>query len=492
MKTIYRLILKTYLGPMFLTFFIVMFIFLMNFLWRYIDEIVGKGLGLDVIAELMMYSSLTFIPMALPLATLLASIMTMGSLGENYELLAMKSAGMSLPRIMKPLIILMVFVSIAGFYAGNNLVPFSTRKMSAMLYDIRKQKQEIEFKDGLFTNDIPDMSVRVGHRDKETGLLTDVLIYNYKNPDKMSTTIAQSGYIRLSPDKKFLLVTLYNGESFEQTRGFRWYEDNELTRKMFDVQNMVLSMSGFDFQRTDANLFADSGMENMDKLQQGIDSLSHEATELQAQAYGPLFSSYIFPYDHTLSVDSLRSVKSDRQPFDVADSIAGLDIDKKMKTWADAAHNARNSRSMFIRDESLAKEKLTQLYRYQFEWHNKLALPVSIMIFFLIGAPLGAIIRRGGLGMPIVVSVAFFVIYYLISIMGKQMAREGTWDAWFGSWVSTFILLPIGLFLIYKATNDSNLFNADWYFIKFRKLRDYVARTYKKIETRYGFSKKDA
>ena len=218
MKTIYRLILKTYLGPMFLTFFIVMFIFLMNFLWRYIDEIVGKGLGLDVIAELMMYSSLTFIPMALPLATLLASIMTMGSLGENYELLAMKSAGMSLPRIMKPLIILMVFVSIAGFYAGNNLVPFSTRKMSAMLYDIRKQKQEIEFKDGLFTNDIPDMSVRVGHRDKETGLLTDVLIYNYKNPDKMSTTIAQSGYIRLSPDKKFLLVTLYNGESFEQTR----------------------------------------------------------------------------------------------------------------------------------------------------------------------------------------------------------------------------------------------------------------------------------
>lgn len=492
MKTIYRLILKTYTGPMFLTFFIVMFIFIMNFLWKYIDEIVGKGLGIDVMAELLFYVALTCIPMALPLATLLASIMTMGTLGENYELLAMKSAGMSLPRIMKPLIILMVFVSVGGFYAGNNLVPYAVRQMQSMLYDIRRQKQEIEFKDGIFTNDIPNMSVRVGHQNKETGLSTEVLIYDYSDPNKMSTTIAESGYIRLSPDKKFLLVTLYNGESFEETRNLYWYNKNELTRRSFSEQNMSLEMSGFDFERTDAGLFSNSEMQNMKELKYGIDSLALETRGLREQAYGPLFSAYIFPNDQTLVVDSLRSVKSDKKQVLVADSIAMLDIKDKHTIWAGAAHNARNSRSMFLRDESMAKEKLTQLYRYQFDWHNKLALPVSIMIFFLIGAPLGAIIRRGGLGMPIVVSVAFFVIYYLISILGKQMAREGTWDASLGSWVSSIILLPIGIFLIYKATNDSNLLNADWYYMKFVKLRDYMKRKYKEIKDKNGSSKKGA
>lgn len=492
MKKIDRLILKTYMGPMFLTFFIVLFIFLMNFLWQYIDDIVGKGLGMNVIAELLFYISLTSIPLALPLATLLASIMTMGSLGENYELLAMKSAGMSLPRIMKPLIILMVFISIGGFYAGNNLVPYASRKGMTLIYDIRKQKQEIEFKDGLFTNDIPDMSVRVGHRDKETGLLTDVLIYDYKSPVKMSTTIAESGYIRLSDDKKFLNVTLYDGESFEQTRGHLWHEENELERRTFAEQNLMVSMSGFDLQRTDASLMSASSMKKMSELKYDIDSLSREVATLQSQAYNPLFSLYIFPHDQTITVDSLRSLGVNKKPVVVADSIAKLSAREKQKVWAAAANNARNSRSMFSRDENLAKEKMAQLYKDQFEWHNKLALPVSIMIFFLIGAPLGAIIRRGGLGMPIVVSVSFFVIYYLISIMGKHMAREGAWDAYQGSWISSFILLPVGLFLIYKATNDSNLFNADWYFMKFTKLRDNVKEKYKEIKTKHGSSKKSA
>ena len=492
MKPIYRLILKTYTGPMFLTFFIVMFIFIMNFLWKYIDEIVGKGLGIDVMAELLFYVSLTCIPMALPLATLLASIMTMGNLGENYELLAMKSAGMSLPKIMKPLLILMVFISIGGFYAGNNLVPYAVRQMQAMLYDIRRQKQEIEFKDGLFTNDIPNMSVRVGHSNKETGLLTDVLIYDYKDPGKMSTTIADSGYIRLSKDKKFLLVTLFNGESFEESRGVQWYNKNSLTRRMFSEQNMSIAMSGFDFQRTDAGLFSSSEMQNMNELKHGIDSLSHEAAELQSQAYGPLFKDFIFPHDVDIAVDSLRALQNERTPVVTMDSIARLDVKDKQKVWAGAANNARNSRSMFIRDESMAKAKYTELYRYQLDWHNKLALPVSIMIFFLIGAPLGAIIRRGGLGMPIVVSVAFFVIYYLISIMGKQMGREGSWDASLGAWISSIILLPIGLFLIYKATNDSNLLNADWYYMKFVRLRDYVKCKYRDIKNRYERSKQGA
>ena len=221
MKTIDKFILKSYIGPMILTFFIVSFIFLMNFLWRYIDMLVGKGLAFSVILELMWYATAINIPMSIPLATLLAAIMTMGNLGENNELLAMKSAGISLPRIMAPLIVLVIFISIGSFFASNNLVPYAWKQMNMLIYDIDRQKQTIEFKDGTFFNGIDDMSIRVGHQDKNTGLLTEVLIYDTRNTGRdgtMSTTIADSGYIRLSDDKKYLLVKLYNGERYETTR----------------------------------------------------------------------------------------------------------------------------------------------------------------------------------------------------------------------------------------------------------------------------------
>ncbi|MBQ5718103.1 MAG: LptF/LptG family permease, partial [Alistipes sp.] len=219
MKTIHKLVLKSYLGPMILTFFIVMFVLMMNIVWRYIDELVGKGLSAGIIIELMTYFMANMLPLGLPLAVLLAAIMTMGNLGENYELLAMKSAGMSLVQITKPLIILIGLVSVGSFFIGNNLVPYANKKILSILYDIRQQKQTLEFQDGLFFNGIDDMSIRVGHQDPETHLLTDVLIYdNRATNGNMNTIVADSGYIRLSDDKRFLLVTLYQGEMYEQTR----------------------------------------------------------------------------------------------------------------------------------------------------------------------------------------------------------------------------------------------------------------------------------
>ena len=216
MKTVHKFILKSYLGPMVLTFFIVMFVLIMQFMWRYIDELVGKGLDTSVIFELMMYAAATLIPMGLPLATLLAAIMTMGNLGENYELLALKSAGMSLPRIMKPLTIVIGIIAVASFFVANNLVPYSTKKIYALIYDIRQQKQSIEFKDGIFFNGIDNMSIRVDKQHPETKLLTDILIYDTRDLNgNMTTTLADSGYIRLSDDKKYLLVTLYNGQTYE-------------------------------------------------------------------------------------------------------------------------------------------------------------------------------------------------------------------------------------------------------------------------------------
>ena len=237
---------------MVLTFFIVMFVLIMQFMWRYIDELVGKGLDMSVIGELMFWAAMTLIPMGLPLATLLAAIMTLGNLGENYELLALKSAGISLPRILRPLIIVVGAISISSFFVANNLVPYATKKIYALLYDIRQQKQSIEFKDGIFFNGIDNMSIRVGEQNPETKLLTDILIYDTRNPEgNMTTTVADSGYITLSDDKKYLLVTLYNGETYEESRNYDWYNNSTLRHHIFDVQNGVIPLAGFDFERSD-------------------------------------------------------------------------------------------------------------------------------------------------------------------------------------------------------------------------------------------------
>ncbi len=476
MKTIHKFVLKSYFGPMILTFFIVMFVLMMNFLWRYIDELVGKGLSMGVIGELMMYAAVTLIPMGLPLATLLAAIMTMGNMGENYELLAMKSAGMSLPRIIKPLTIVICIIAIGSFFVANNLVPYSVKKMSALLYDIRQQKQALEFKDGIFFNGIENMSIRVGKQHPETKLLTDVLIYDTRNgSNKMTTTVADSGYIRLSDDKRFLLVTLYNGETYEETRSYEWYERNALRHDIFKVQNGTIPLSGFDFERnTTGDMFQGSQTKNIVQLDRGIDSLEVLVGQTTSTSYLPLFKTHIFPNDNSLIVDSLRNDKLHRKPVLAMDSIEKLSLNDKQRLWTSALNTANSSRNMFDFEEGTSKDALNELYRYKADWHRKLSLPVSIMIFFLIGAPLGAIIRKGGLGMPIVVSVVFFVIYYMITITGEKMAKEGTWSSFSGMWISTFILLPISIFLTYKATNDSNLFNSEWYFSHLKKLKNYI------------------
>lgn len=466
---------------MILTFFIVMFVLMMNFIWRYIDELVGKGLDSSVIVELMLHASVTLIPMGLPLATLLAAIMTMGNLGENYELLAMKSAGMSLPKIIKPLAIVIFFIAIASFFVANNLVPYSMKRMSALIYDIRQQKQSIEFKDGIFFNGMENLSIRVGKQEPETKLLRDVLIYDTRDLNgNMTTTVADSGYISLSDDKKYLMVTLYNGETYEQSRSYQWYEKSALRHHVFEQQDGVIPLSGFAFERTDTELFSGSQTKNIAELEVGIDSLETYTTTSTTSSYMPLLKGYIFSRDNSLVQDTLIVDNSYRKPVLLEDSLSMMDVYQRKDLWSSARSSANSSRGMFTFDEETSKEALNQLYRYKVEWHRKMSLPISIMIFFLIGAPLGAIIRKGGLGMPIVVSIIFFVIYYMVSMTGEKMAKEGTWDASNGMWISTFILLPISVFLTYKATNDSNLFNVEWYIVHYKKLKAFIAKVLQK------------
>ena len=439
MKTIHKLVLKAYLGPLVLTFFIVMFVLMMNIVWRYIDELVGKGLSAGIIIELMTYFMANMIPLGLPLAMLLAAIMTMGNLGENYELLAMKSAGMSLVRITKPLIILVSVIAVGSFFIGNNLVPYANKKVYSIIYDIRQQKQSLEFQDGLFFNGIDNMSIRVSRQEPETHLLRDVLIYDNRIADgNMNTIVADSGYIRLSDDKRFLLVTLFNGEMYEQTRNSQWFTQSRLRHHIFDKQDQTIPMEGFAMQRSDANQFSNSQTKNINELQQDIDSLEILVNNATTRSYEPLLKEQIFSRDTGSDIFLCHSTLL-------------------RYSWLSASLAADSS-------------------------NEKISLPVSIMIFFLIGAPLGAIIRKGGLGLPVVVSIIFFVIYYIISLSGEKLAKEGSWEAVYGIWLSTFILTPIAVYLTYKATNDSALLDTDWYAGRLKALNERMRPAINKLK----------
>ena len=484
MKKIYKLVLKSYLGPLVVTFFIVQFVLMMNFVWRYIDELTGKGLDVSTIAELLACATANMIPLGLPLSMLLSAIMAMGNLGEHFELLAMKSAGMSLPRILRPLIILVGCIAVSGFFISNNLVPAANKRMYEILYDIREQRQDMDFQDGMFFNGLPNMSIRVGHQDDKTKLVTDVVIFDTRatNGD-MTTTIADSGYISLSDDKSFLYVTLYNGDTYEHSRNIRWYENNTLRHHSFDVQQGTFPVSNVSGDASMSKKFTESKTRNMSGLQELSDSLQTMIADAQAASYAPLFKERIFPRDSSiLGGDSIRFDKSAFKPVNFYDSLSNLSIRQRAKIYSNATSSARMSRGAYSFDEQTSKIAITQYYRSENEWHRMLTMPISIIIFFLIGAPLGAIIRKGGLGTPIVISVIFFVFYYVISVSGEKMSSEGAWAALYGMWLPIAVLTPIAIYLTRQATNDSSLLDVDWYDGRIRKYWGKLRRKLKRAK----------
>lgn len=479
MKKIHKLVLKAYVGPLIAIFFIVLFVLMLNFVWRYIDELTGKGLDTATIAELFVCGTINMVPLGLPLAMLLSAIMTMGNLGENFELLAMKSSGLSLMRILKPLLVVVFLISVGSFFISNNLVPYANRRMYDILFDIREQRQELKFQDGVFFNGLPDMSIRVGHQDETTGLLHDVLIYDTrsKNGD-MTTTIADSGYIRMSSDKAYLYVTLFNGQTYEHTRSSQWYDRNTMREHVFARQDGTFPVDKVAKPEGDMSReFSESQTRNMRELEELMDSLHILIDRSTLATYEPLLKRQIFVRDTTiLPNDSIRFDRSAYHPFNFYDSLPDVPMRQRAKIYSTASNTARSAQGSYSFDEQSSKVALTQLYRAETEWHRKLVLPVSIIVFFMIGAPLGAIIRKGGLGTPIVISVFFFVIYYVISLSGEKMAKEGTWEALYGMWLPAAVLIPVAIYLTYKATNDSSLLDTDWYDVRIRKLRRSISK----------------
>ena len=484
MVRVYRLVIKAYVGPLAATFFIVLFILMMNFVWRYIDELTGKGLDFFTIAELVVCATANMIPLGLPLALLLSSFMALGNLGENYELLAMKSSGMSIMRILRPLIIIVGIISVLSFYLTNNIVPAANKRMYEIMFDIRAQRQELQFQDGMFFNGLPDMSIRVEHQDDKTKRLDSVLIFDTRSSNgDMTTTIAESGYIRMSEDKAFLYVTLHNGRTYEHTRSGQWYDKNSIRIHEFERQDGTFPIDKVGRPAGDMSReFTESRTRNMSGLEELMDSLQLQIEHYNMVSLTPLVKRQVFARDTTIFPDdSVHIDRSNFAPINFYDSISKLSMRERAKVYQAAHSKARSAQGSYTYDEQSSKIPLTQFYLSMNEWHRKLTLPISIIIFFMIGAPLGAIIRKGGLGLPAVISVIFFVIFYVISIWGEKMSKEGTWDALFGMWLPIPIFMLVAIYLTSKATNDSSLLDTDWYDVRMRRLAKRIGKFFKRV-----------
>ncbi|HPS24466.1 MAG: LptF/LptG family permease [Bacteroidales bacterium] len=480
MKIFDRFLVRSFIGPLFLTIFIVLFVLVMQFLWVYIDELVGKGLGLTVILEFLFWGTCTVIPMALPLATLLASIMTMGNLGENNELLAMKAAGIPLQRIMRPLIILSFFLSVGAFFASNNLMPLAYKNIFALRDDISRTKDEIRIPTGIFYNGIENYTLRVGRRDQESDMLYNVMVYNHSaRRGNNSITLADSGALRLTEDKKNVVFTLFSGETYEEGER-KTVSDTTfpIQRIQFEKQEIIIELNNYAFQRRDGDRFSSDVMaQNLTSLSHRRDSLDSLYSASRAQFLARLLISGGMSYAYQLDTSQHHSFTAEF-PLDELPhhDEPGQMADLLSRATGKIDQMANQVDSYIIEDIQLH----LPLRRTKIEWYRKFTVAFACFIFFFIGAPLGAIIRKGGLGTPVIVSMFFFVIYYVIDISGKKLATDGAVSAATGTLISALILLPMGVFLTWKATTDSTLFNKDAYLALVKKIRDRLPKRHGK------------
>jgi len=462
----------------------------MQFLWRVIDYIVGKGLDWTVIAEFLGYACISLVPMSLPLAILLAALMSFGSMGENYELTALKASGISLWRIMIPLIAFVTIVSIGAFFFSNNIMPYSNLKSRTLLRDIRNKRPDIDIKAGAFYNEIPDYSIRIGKKDTETGLLKDLLIYDHReNRGNTKITVADSGYMMSTPDKKNIIFKLYSGESYteiadkkeDKRKRIKHYQHR---RDKFDEQTTVTALD-INLERSDGgSLKTNYDMLNTSQLMYTADSLQKILTDKEANFKDNLIGKILKKDKGRTTDTNYDSLKR----INILEQYNTLAVSQKKQAIEEALQLAKANKTTVSNQKKGLMYRKRLINRYYNEWHRKFTLSAACFVFFFIGAPLGAIIRKGGLGLPTVIAVIFFIFYYMITLTGDKFGRQGVLTPMAGMWLSTFIIFPVGAFLTYKATSDSSLFNTEMYtnklkrFFRINKLLIKKARHRRKLE----------
>ena len=485
MKKLDRFILKSFIGPFIAILLVVVFILVMQFLWLYIDELVGKGLSLKIILEFLGWGSITMLPLSLPLATLLSAMMTLGTLGENNELLAIKAAGISLQRIFIPLGCACMVISIGAFFVSNDLMPIAYNKIYQLREDIGKTKDEIKIPTKTFYNGIDGYILRVEDRNDETGIMHGVMVYNHtKNKGNTSLTLADSAMMKMSKDKSYLSFILYDGSNYEETNNKK-YRDTTLQLQKIDFhkQELIIPLENYAFQKSDTSRFKDQVKSmNLDQLQYSQDSIGTLNSEGKAKNIKALQSSRSLRYNSQLDTAAKEAKKT---PFIREDAGTWSDIDKEIVAVEKARNNA-DDLEMTLNSYSRERYHHTFTLRLiDIEIFKKFALSIACFIFFFIGAPLGAIIRKGGLGVSAIISVLFFVAYWVIDISGTKLARDGAVGAFHGVFFSSYVLLPTGLFLTWKAVNDSTFFNLDSIKNGIRKLKAKIMGFFKKTRIVY-------
>jgi lipopolysaccharide export system permease protein len=468
------LIIRSFIGPFIVTFFISLFVLVMQFFWLYMDELIGKGIGIWPIFQLLIYMSTTLVPLALPLSILLASIMTFGNMGENFELVAIKSSGISLLRFMRPLLIFIIFVSGLAFLFSNNIIPVANLKALSLLYDIRNSKPTLNIRADQFNNEIPKFSIRVGSKDEDGNTIHDVLIYDHT--DMMGNTrviTAKKGQMIASANKRYLVFKLQDGWRYEEGYN-RGMPDYTQTRMHFEKWDKMFDLSALQFSRTNEDLFKNSTqMQNIAQLSEGLDSLKKTKAR-NAESMTSSISPYITIINKTkessLVLAGINNTKNTTKTYDssflelVADTLHTAVLQT-------AAANIRNVKS-FIEVSTVNKRFDDDNYiKMSTEWHRKFTLSFACILLFLIGAPLGAIIRKGGLGMPLVIAVIFFMAFHILNITGEKLVKAGSAIPWIGMWMATAILLPLAFWLIKAARNDSQVFTKEWYVRVWRSVR---------------------
>ncbi len=456
---------KRFLTLFVMTFLICIFVLLMQFLWMHVKDLVGKGISVAIIAEFFMYAFFTMIPLGLPLAILLGSLMTFGNLGENFELTAMKAAGISLFRIMRPLIIFISFICVGAFVFSNTVLPMAQTKLWALIFSLRQKSPELDIPVGEFYSGINGMTVYVRERDDK--LLKDLMIYDFSGGFNNATVMtADSGRVQLTADNKHLLLTLFDGESFENLQEQKGNANSgsiPYRREEFKRKEILIEFDS-DLNRYDESILKDQHVsKDVRQLTASIDSVNRILeVKLDQQAHEILQRNY------------LGREQTGKREFDAGEELSlnhynldslylSLNQSEMEATTANALTRAKEKKDQIQYNKIMVNDSIVYVRRHMIEFHRKFTLSFACLIFFFIGAPLGAIIRKGGLGMPAIVSVLMFVIYYMIDNTGYKMAREGIWEVYQGMWLSSAILLPIGIFLTYKAAIDATLFSSDQY-----------------------------
>ena len=478
-KKLDALIIKAFIGPFLATFLITLFVLVMQFFWLYIDDLVGKGLDFFTLAKLTGFVAAFNVPLALPLALLLSSIMTFGNLGESFELVAIKSAGIPLLRFMQPLFIVTLFIAGIAFLFANNIIPVVNLKLNTLKYDIIVSKPAFDIKEGVFYDKIDGYVIKIGNKSKDGNEIKNVIIYEKNYGLQDYSLIAESGIMKVSDDKRSLEFDLRNGWRYEE-KGNKYTTNTEFIRLGFKEYKKILDLSSFKMNKTADSAFKDNyKMLSVRQLNKAIDSMENTRSYYLKKSNADLkpYLDFVKFNDSTwqkVNVASLKKVTSFNKL--IADS-AKIDVFDKSVALINSVQGSIN----LMADEYTTRDK--DLRYHQIEWHRKFTLSIACIVLFLIGAPLGSIIRKGGLGTPLIFAVIFFVIFHLFNTFGEKFVKSNEMSPFAGMWLSTGVLIPIGIFLTYKAMRDSQLFNQEFYYRSFDKIKRLIAARRKKYIT---------